>query len=256
MMRREASSFDGTRIVYHQIGSGAPVLLVHGTLATTAMYEPIAKSLSRHYQVLLMERRGYGVSEDGERPGTLDAQALDIAAVLDAVGEPSYLFGHSAGGLVALQALPDTADRVRALALYEPPVALRGARLRPVLEQCRRLASEGRDMDAAVAFLSSIGSPDPSLRRIASMLAHRVCGLIEDLECITSMSDEPGRWSASGTPILLLAGSESDRYAKQSIAVLQHELPASDTVVLAGQGHHPDDAGPVAAALHTFFSAH
>ncbi|MBV8932283.1 MAG: alpha/beta fold hydrolase [Kutzneria sp.] len=232
------------------------MLIVHGILATTAMYEPIAELLSRHYQVVLVERRGYEVSGDGERPATFAMQARDIAAVLEAVGEPSYVFGHSAGGLVALHTLAAGARQVRAMALYEPPASMTGARLLPVLKQCRELVGDGRNADAIVTFLSSVSGPHPSLRQMAEFLERRAYGLIEDLECMTALPAESARWSPGDTPILLLAGSESDQYAEESIAVLQRELPVRDTVVLAGQGHHPSDPEPVAAAVHAFFSVH
>jgi hypothetical protein len=142
------------------------------------------------------------------------------------------------------------------VALYEPPAALIGGELLPVLEQCRGLVGDGRNAEAIVTFLSSIAGPDPSLSQVAAVLEHRACGLIEDLECMTAMSTGRDRWSPGDIPILLLAGSETDLYAKQSIALLQRELPVRDTVVLAGQGHHPGDPEPVAAALHAFFSMH
>ena len=232
------------------------MLIVHGTLATTAMYEPLARSLARHYRVVLMERRGYGVSGDGQRPATFAMQAMDIAAVLDAMAEPGYVFGHSAGGLAVLHALTEVSPRPRAVALYEPPASLAGAALLPVLTRCRELVGDGRGADAIVTFLSSTSEPDPSLRQVATILEHRARGMIEDLECMTAMSTGPGRWTPGDTPILLLTGGESDEYAKRSITLLQHELPVRDTVVLPGQGHHPSDPEPVAAALHSFFSRH
>ncbi|HEX4724305.1 MAG TPA: alpha/beta fold hydrolase [Pseudonocardiaceae bacterium] len=258
MITDVARSADGTEIVYHRTGSGPPVVMVPGVLAPTALYEPIALLLSEHYQVVLVERRGYGVSGDGQRPATFAMQAMDIAAVLAAVGEPSFVFGHSAGGIVTLNTLPVATPPVRALALYEPPVSLTGPRLAPVLERCRALVADGRGADAIVAFLTDIGAAGgtDALRAVATTLEHRAAGLILDLECMTSMSNEAGRWTPGDTPILLASGSEADTYAKESLDLLQQELPVLDTVVFAGQGHQPSDPEPVAAALHAFFAAH
>jgi pimeloyl-ACP methyl ester carboxylesterase len=109
------------------------VLFVHGAVAATEMYQPIAAQLSTGHQMVLIERRGYGVSGDGARPGTFEMQATDIAAVLGAIDEPHYVFGHSLGGLATLHAVPSVADKIRALALNEPPAALAGAALVPIL---------------------------------------------------------------------------------------------------------------------------
>ena len=87
-------------------------------------------------------------------------------------------------------------------------------------------------------------------------LQHRAGGLIEDLECLTAMSTEPDRFSPGELPIVLMTGSETGSYARESIALLQRELAVWDTVVFAGQGHHPSEAEPVAVALRDFFSSH
>jgi pimeloyl-ACP methyl ester carboxylesterase len=250
------SSPDGTPIVYHHTGSGPTVLVVHGTLATTEMYAPIASLLATDHHVVLMERRGYRVSGDGARPGTFDMQAADIAAVLDTVDEPRYVFGHSAGGMATIHALASIADRVRAVALYEPPATLAGPPLLPTLAKCREQVESGRNADAVVTFLTAVGGPDPAIEQIAPFLARSAHCLIEDLECMTSTSTEPGRWPTGDLPILLMAGGNSDEYGRASVARLARELSAPDTIVLPGQGHSPDDPVPVAAALREFFAKH
>jgi pimeloyl-ACP methyl ester carboxylesterase len=63
-------------------------------------------------------------------------------------------------------------------------------------------------------------------------------------------------WPAVTTPVLLLTGEKTEEYGRRSIAILRRDLPVLDTVTLAGQGHHPDDPEPVAAALRDFFARH
>jgi pimeloyl-ACP methyl ester carboxylesterase len=236
------------------MGAGPSVLIVHGALASTEMYLPIATALSTDHQVVLIERRGYGISGDGARPGTFEMQAMDIAAVLGGLDEPCCVFGHSAGGLALLYALPSIADRVRAVALYEPPAALAGARLLPILATARAAVAEGRGADAVITFLSALADDlDPRVHQVAPILAPRAPGLIEDLECITSMSTAPDRFSPGDLPVLLMRGSETDEYARRSVELLAAELAPKDVVVLPGQEHHPDDGPLVADALRTFF---
>jgi pimeloyl-ACP methyl ester carboxylesterase len=97
---------------------------------------------------------GYRVSGDGSRPGTFAVQAMDIAAVLDAIDEPHYVFGHSLGGLATLHAVPSVAEKLRAVALYEPPAALAGAPSEPVLASCREFVASGRNADAVGTLAS------------------------------------------------------------------------------------------------------
>lgn len=121
-------SADGTRIVFHAQGAGPAVVIVPGALVTVDTYLELAELLAPDYRVIVVERRGYSPSGNGPRPAEFAAQAADLAAVLAAVGEPAFVFGHSAGGLVTLDATHRDPSMVRRLALYEPPAALAGPR--------------------------------------------------------------------------------------------------------------------------------
>ena len=249
-------SADGTKIVYHRIGSGPPLVIVHGTLATTEMYRPIADLLSEHYQVVLVERRDYGISGSGARPAVFARQAEDLAAVLGELDGPADVFGHSCGGLVAMHALTIGAASIRAIALYEPPVAMAGGALTAILGRCRELLRAGCPQDAIAAFLSAVGDnvSDADVRPIATLLAHRADGMVADLECVTATPTDLSQWPARTVPTLLLTGEATDEYARRSIALLQRHLPAAATITLPGQGHHPDDAMLMATELRAFFA--
>jgi pimeloyl-ACP methyl ester carboxylesterase len=75
-----------------------------------------------------MDRRGRGGS--GDSPGyALQREAEDVAAVVDAIGGPVNVLGHSYGALCALEGALLTPN-MRRLVLYEG-VPLRGADLYP-----------------------------------------------------------------------------------------------------------------------------
>lgn len=250
------TSADGTRIVYHMQGKGVPLVILHGSLATTELYQPLADLLEARYRVVLVERRGYGLSEQGPRPSDFARQAADLAAVLAIMDEPGYVFGHSCGGLVALHAMSDSLA-VRRLALYEPPVAFVGPTLVATLNRIRDLVADGRRAEAVIEFMTAISDslpPADLLRQVAERLAPQAPGLITDLECITGMDTDLSRWSTLNTPTLLLTGEKTDAYGKNSIELLQQVLPNARTTRLRGQGHHFDDPRPVAEALSEFFA--
>ncbi|MFI1919100.1 alpha/beta fold hydrolase [Nocardia sp. NPDC020380] len=249
------TSADGTRIVYHVQGEGAPLVILHGTLAPVDTYYAVADLLAPHYRVVLVERREYGVSENGPRPLDFARQAADVVAVLDAVGEPSFVFGHSCGGVVALHALL-TPAKIRRVALYEPPVALAGPALSATLEKARDSMAAGRPGDAIIEFFSTILDYEPPagmLDGMAAMLAPRAHGLVADLECFTGMDPDLTRWSTLDVPALLLSGELTDSYGTESIDLLQQTIPNARTITFPGLGHTFDDAQPVADALREFF---
>lgn len=255
--REVVESADGTRIVFHSRGNGPALVIIPGALVTLDLYFQLAELLAPDYRVLVVERREYGDSGNGPRPAEFSTQADDLAAVLATLDDPAFVFGHSAGGLVALHALHRDRSMVRRLALYEPPVALAGPPLAPTLETIRRHMASARPEDAIIEFFTAIVEPTPpraALQPLADALAFRTPGLVADLECLTAMNPDLTPWSSIAVPTLLLAGELTDPYGVESTEQLQATLPDARTVTVPGQYHHPHDAAAVAATLREFFA--
>ncbi|MGW7681969.1 alpha/beta fold hydrolase [Kribbella sp. NPDC054772] len=105
-------------------GDGPPVVLIPGGGGDAAMYRDLVDELARRYSVITFDRRGN--SRSTRKPGAgsgLDEQAADIVAILDdARLDQAFVFGSSAGGLVALSLITQYADRVAAAVVHEAPV--------------------------------------------------------------------------------------------------------------------------------------
>jgi class 3 adenylate cyclase len=70
-------------------------------------------------RVVLMDRRGSGLSDPIDGSLTLEDEVADVLAVLDAAGsESAVLFGYLTGGPLAIRVAAEHPDRVRALILY------------------------------------------------------------------------------------------------------------------------------------------
>jgi pimeloyl-ACP methyl ester carboxylesterase len=105
-------------IAYRRSGSGPPLLLVHGLTADHTRWSPISPRFEQRFSVYAMDRRGRGESGDGP-DYDIRREAEDVAAVVDAIGEPVFVLGHSAGALYSLEAALLAAN-FRRLILYEP----------------------------------------------------------------------------------------------------------------------------------------
>src|SRR5581483_11512741 len=97
------SSPDGARLAVWRSGEGPPLVLVHGTTVSHSDWLPVLPALRRQFTVYAMDRRGIGASEDAE-PYALEREFEDVAAVVESVGEPVFLLGHSFGALCSLEA--------------------------------------------------------------------------------------------------------------------------------------------------------
>lgn len=100
-----------------RLGSGPPVVLVHGGVGPRLTWER-AESLSARWTLVVPARRGFRPSPPADRQD-FERDAADIAPLL---GESAHLVGFSYGGVSSALIAQHEADRVRSLTLIEPPI--------------------------------------------------------------------------------------------------------------------------------------
>jgi 3-oxoadipate enol-lactonase len=107
------------RIHWSCVGQGPPMLLLMGLGCSSAMWFRLAPLLARDFRVILMDNRGMGqTSVPSALVHRVPDMAGDVAAVLDAAGEPScHLAGFSMGGMIAQEFAVSYPKRLRSLTL-------------------------------------------------------------------------------------------------------------------------------------------
>src|SRR5579859_569336 len=115
-------SRDGTHIAYDTFGAGPVLLIVLGALTTrvSGSVPQLAQLLAQHFTVINFDRRGRGDSTD-TLPYTIDKEIDDIQVLIESAGGKAYLYGHSSGAALALDAAVRLGDHVVGLAMYEAP---------------------------------------------------------------------------------------------------------------------------------------
>ncbi|HZW79681.1 MAG TPA: alpha/beta hydrolase, partial [Candidatus Deferrimicrobiaceae bacterium] len=105
-------------IVYHVLGEGPSVVLLHPFPVNHEFWLPVANALSARYRLILPDLRGHGDSGIGEGPATMEKHAADIFRVMDdaEVGRAPFV-GVSIGGYALFEFWRKHRDRVAALGL-------------------------------------------------------------------------------------------------------------------------------------------
>ncbi len=106
-----------------------PVVFLHGLSGSRATYAEVVDHLvlepvaSGAVQIFTLDMRGHGQSSRGTyRTYDTAHYAADIIAfIIQVIGKPAALIGHSLGGLVAAQTATTRPDLVQALLLEDPP---------------------------------------------------------------------------------------------------------------------------------------
>ena len=118
---------NGVNYYYEVRGMGEPLLLLHGGLGSTGMFEPIMPQLAAHRQVIAVDLQGHGRTALGDRPFSLQAMGADMAVVLDELGHGQVdVLGYSMGGGVAFQLAVQRPETVRRLVLVSAGYAQDG----------------------------------------------------------------------------------------------------------------------------------
>ncbi len=251
-----ATSADGQQIAYWRQGDGPPLLLVHGALADRIAWILIQPLLAERFTVYVMDRRGRG--ESGQpKAHPMEREFEDIVAVVDAIGEPVHLLGHSGGALCALGAVLLT-DQVRSLTLYEPPPP--GARVDVELESLRAMIHEADPEEIVLEFLrTGPRVPEADIERVmqSPIWPHIVSlapTLASELDAAAGYDFDASRYSTLEIPLLLLLGSDSPPVLHEVSDALADIVPNVRMAVLEGQQHAANyDAPDLFAAEVTKF---
>lgn len=254
------TSKDGTQIAYDRQGSGPALILVTGAIARRTDAATLAGKLAPHFTVYSYDRRGRGDSGDAAQttraPYAPERELEDIGELIQAAGGSAFVFGHSSGAVLAMNAAA-AFQGIRKLAVYEPPFIIDGSRppVTPdVVEQLSGLLTANRRSDMLEVWMTRVaGAPaevvaqmrqQPSWAGMQST-AHT---LLYDIAIMQdSLTGQPlppnviARLAAITAPTLVMAGGASPDWMRNSAQTVARIIPGAEYRVLEGQTHGAAD---------------
>jgi pimeloyl-ACP methyl ester carboxylesterase len=121
-----ATSEGGVKIHYASLGEGPLVVMIHGFPDFWYSWRHQMAALSKRFQVVAIDQRGYNLSDKPKGVESYDMRLLvgDVAAVIKQVGrDKATIVGHDWGGVVAWQFamnLPQMTEHLVILNLPHP----------------------------------------------------------------------------------------------------------------------------------------
>jgi pimeloyl-ACP methyl ester carboxylesterase len=211
----------GIKTWYEELGTGEPLLLMHGGLSDARAFAPNAPELAESFHLYMPERRGHGRTADVDGPISYAGMAEDTIAFLETVvGGPAHLVGHSDGANVALLAALRRPDLVRRLVLISGNFHHDG--LIPDVLEIEQAAGFLEDTYAQV-------SPDGRehfpvfVAKIARMVAEEPTLAASDLARVRSRT-------------LVMAGDD-DAIKLSHTAALYENIPDAELAIVPGTSH-------------------
>lgn len=248
---------------YSEYGSSddTPLLIAHGLYGSGRNWGVIAKRLSDTRRVITVDMRNHGQSFWSD-DHSYEALGADLAAVIDAIGGPMDVVGHSMGGKAAMVLALTRPDAVRRLVVGDiAPVsyghsqmqfidAMRAVDLSGVTRRSDandQLAAQGVD-PALCSFLTQ--SLDVKERRWQLNLD----ALAENMPKILGFPDVTTSFSG---PTLFLSGGQSDYVAQAYRPTIRALFPAARFARLPDAGHwlHADNPRGFEGTVRAYLDA-
>ena len=258
-------------------GDGADLLLIlHASCTGPRAYTGLADRLSApDRRIIAPALAGYGATRFNETAPD-DHTARNCAAAQALLDTDRFarrtVFGHSMGGVAALQAALDCAragQPADALILYEP--ILHGFLDRTIPEEADAFAWDRGVIVPALADIRA-GRPEDGVRRFVEAWNDTAWDDLPDRvrQQLVANADTLAAESASlpghklgpddvrdfRTPTLVLCGDRSPAFTRLAAANLARAIPGADAVTLEGAGHMaPLDAPErISAAIESFLT--
>lgn len=234
----------GLEVEYDDVGSGIPLLFIHGWPHDRTLWAAQLSGLLSYARCLAPDLRGFGGTSVAG-PYTIDQYADDLAAFLAVLGvERAVVCGLSMGGYVAMAMLRRHRSLLRGLILSStragadtPEAREKRMRLIEFVREHGVEALAGRQLKAMVGETTFNSRPDV-LEALRQIMAHAPSdGVIGALEAMAARQDSTALLAGIDIPTLVVSGSEDTFTPPTELEALSAAIPRSRLEVIQGAGH-------------------
>ncbi len=256
----QIDAFPPATLFFHELGSGPPLVLLHGFPLDGTMWADAAEILSQQWRVIIPDLRGFGQSPwpteqlphaghdvtSGNVSWTVAAMAADVEALLRAlqISEPVVLAGLSMGGYIAMQFALRYHAQLRGLILADTRAAADTDEARAGRRKtAERVLAEGPAF-VAETMIPKLFAPDTFQRCPELIAEYRELIVKTNPRTIAAAAlalgarpDVTGQLDQIHVPTLCIAGSDDEISPPKEMLVWSAELPRGRFVEIPGAGH-------------------
>lgn len=240
-------------IAYDDVGSGLPVVFLHGFPHDRRLWAPQIGALVDRCRCIAPDLRGFGETTPAP-PFTIDQYADDVAALLTQLDTgPAVIVGLSMGGYVALALWRRHRAQVRGFVLSDTRAGADSEEGRAKRDQLIRTAREGGATAVAAAQIS--GMVGKSTREKHPDIVDVVYTMLESapvegiIGALTAMKERPDARDLLPTitvPTLIVVGDEDVLTPVAEARAMHERIAGSRLEIIAGAGHLSSTERPAA----------
>ena len=219
MMNTEKRTYitkDGSNIFYEVIGTGFPLLLLHGNGGSSKYFNKQIPELSRYFKIFAIDSRGHGESTNNSTTLTFQQMADDLFSIMETENiDQANILGFSDGANLAMIFTVKHPDKVKSLVLNAGNTLDSGV-IFPL-----RIATYIEYM--AVSLLSLVSKKMKQKKEMVALMIKDIGITSDDLKKITCKT-------------LILVG-KYDIIKRSHSLYLARTIPNASFVLIPGQGH-------------------
>ncbi len=227
---------DGVTLRYRDLGSGTPMVLIHGYAATLESMNGIARTLPEGYRQVAFDVRGFGRSSKFGEPSKFGQLIVDdVIRLMDHLKiQRAHLIGHSMGALIAGNVAARYPARVASAALVAGPFYADEATFTTETSRWAADLESGAGLGNFAKWLFPAMKPEMAAMISGGMLK------TNDLPSLIAVMRSLPKLAIAGLPAnggaaLLVAGS-GDPLAPLS-TVFAKQSPGAKLLEIAGADH-------------------
>ncbi|MEK6611197.1 MAG: alpha/beta fold hydrolase [Gemmatimonadota bacterium] len=235
---------NGCAIGYDDVGTGIPVLFLHGFPHNRSLWAPQLGALATAARTISMDLRGFGESVPGSA-ASVDDYADDAAALLDALDiDRAVVAGLSMGGYATFAFWRRHGARVRALVLCDTKAGADDDAARASRRTMQALARDSGSAAIANSLISAMVGPTTrlnnpelvdELHRMMSLAPED--GVIGALEALMTRPDSTPTLATISVPTLIVVGEEDALTPATEARTMHLAIGGSRLEIIAGAGH-------------------
>jgi pimeloyl-ACP methyl ester carboxylesterase len=238
-------SYKGRKIYYSDSGNGVAIVLLHGYLESSEVWNGFAEKLGSEFRVILIDLPGCGLSEVYGEEHSMEFMAQVVKELVESLGlKKVFLTGHSLGGYVTLAFLDNFPGTLSGYCLFHS---------QPFPDTPAALEKRRREIEIVKMGKKNLMYPDNVIRMFATSnletfskelqrtkdIASRITaeGIIAVLNGMMDRRSRLAVMEKGKVPCLWILGS-MDNYIPCEFIQTMVNLPANARVVVLKKSGH------------------
>ena len=223
-------------------GKGFPLVLVHGFLGSSKMWEPQIEFLKKNYRVITPDLPGFGKSNKAKPYNNINDMAQIILDCLkEKKIEKFYLLGHSMGGMIVQEMAKLAGERIIKLICYGTgPVGDIPGRFETMEESRKKLKKNGLEITAHRIAKTWFIEEDKSKYFYLCEDAGKATSIVAADNALIAMKNWSGLENLKNikNPTLIIWGDQDKAYNFNQVDTLNKNIPNSELKIIEGCSHN------------------